>query len=97
MCGYVAQFGIETIAATTLTGKNYSSVLAITDETLILLRDKYHELEQWWISTFGYGFTKLTESEAKYILNTKKNADEIRDRILAEKQEGFDGKNDCDI
>lgn len=97
LCGYVAQFGIETIAATTLTGKNYSSVLAITDETLILLRDKYHELEQWWINSFGYGFTKLTESEAKYILNTKKNADEIRDRILAEKQEGFDGKNDSYI
>lgn len=95
--GYVAQFDIETIAATTLTGKNYSSVLAITDETLKLLRDKYDELEKWWISAFGYGFTKLTESEAKYILNTKKNADEIRDRILAEKQEGFDGKNDSYI
>lgn len=95
--GYVAQFDIETIAATTLTGKNYSSVLAITDETLKLLRDKYNELEKWWISAFGYGFTKLTESEAKYILNTKKNADEIRDRILAEKQEGFDGKNDSYI
>lgn len=92
--GYIAQFGIETLGATTLTGKNYSSVLAISAETLTNLREKYHELEHWWINYFGYGFDCLTESEAKYILNSKKNADEIRNRILTERQKGIIAKND---
>lgn len=86
---YIAQFGIETIAATTLTGKNYSSILAITAETLTLLRENYNDLEYWWISYFGYGFNCLTESEAKYIINSKKDVNAIRDRIIAERQEGF--------
>lgn len=92
--GYVSQFGIETLAATTLTGKNYSSVLAITAATLEELKGKYHELEQWWVSYFGYGFASLTESEARYIINSKADADAIRNRIIAEKQKGFDGAND---
>ncbi len=92
--GYISQFGIETLAATTLTGKNYSSVLAITAATLEELKGKYHELEKWWINYFGYGFASLTESEARYIINSKTDADTIRNRIIAEKQKGFDGKND---
>lgn len=87
--GYLGQFDIETIAATALTGKNYSSVLAITPQTLITLRDKYHELEHWWISFFGYRFDSLTESEARYILGSKKDVDFIRNRIIAERQTGF--------
>jgi hypothetical protein len=92
--GYLTQFGCETLAATTLTGKNYSSVLAISNETLITLGEKYHELEHWWVDYFSYGFDCLTESEAKYILNSKKNSDEIRNRILAERQKGIIGKDD---
>ncbi|ALG68563.1 hypothetical protein [Beggiatoa leptomitoformis] len=88
LCGYIAQFGIKTLLATTLTGKSYSSTLAITDETLTLLREKYHELEEWWCNEFGYEFDCLTESEAKYIINSKKDANTIRDRILAERQTG---------
>lgn len=87
--GYIAQFGIQTLAATTLTGKNYSSTLAITDLTLKLLRENYDELEQWWINYFGYGFNCLTESEARYIINSKKDADTVRNRIIAERQKGF--------
>ncbi|MEI6708829.1 MAG: hypothetical protein WCK96_17030 [Methylococcales bacterium] len=92
--GYIAQFEIETIAATTLTGKNYSSVLAISDETLATLREKYHELEHWWINYFGYGFNCLTESEARYLIYSKKNVDAIRDRIIAERQKGIIGEDD---
>jgi hypoxanthine-guanine phosphoribosyltransferase len=87
--GYLAQFEIQTLAATTLTGKNYSSTLAIESATLNILRENYHELEHWWISYFGYGFECLTESEARYIINSKKNADTIRNRIIAERQAGF--------
>lgn len=87
--GYLGQFEIQTLVATTLTGKNYSSTLAITDVTLNTLQENYHELEHWWISYFGYRFECLTESEARYILNSKKNADTIRNRIIAERQAGF--------
>jgi hypoxanthine-guanine phosphoribosyltransferase len=86
--GYVKQFGIETLVATTLTGKNYSSVLAISTDTLVNLREKYHELESWWIEFFGYGFDCLTESEARYVLNSKKDANAIRNRIITERQKG---------
>ncbi|MDP2363489.1 MAG: recombinase, partial [Ignavibacteria bacterium] len=75
--------------ATTLTGKNYSSVLAISTDALTNLRGNYNELEPWWIDFFGYGFDGLTESEARYILNSKKDADSIRNRIIAERQKGF--------
>jgi hypothetical protein len=86
--GYIQQFGVETLAATTLTGKNYSSVLAITSQTLTTLREKYHELEHWWTNFFGYGFDSLTESEARYLIGSKKDADFIRNRIIAERQTG---------
>lgn len=85
--GYIKQFNIETIAVTTLTGKEYSSILAITNETLIALRSKYNELETTWKEPlFGYGFDCLTESEARYILKSNQNANAIRDRIIAERQ-----------
>jgi len=87
--GYIGQFGMQTLVATTLTGKNYSSVLALSAETLTLLRGKYHELEQWWREFFGYGFDCLTESEARYILKSEKDVDSLRNRIIAERQKGF--------
>lgn len=87
--GYVAQFGIKTLVATTLTGKNYSSVLTISADTLTNLRGKYNELEYWWVEFFGYGFDCLTESEARYILKSEKDADTIRNRIITERQKGL--------
>jgi hypothetical protein len=69
--------------------KSYSSVLAIATDTLINLRGKYYELESWWIKFFGYGFECLSESEARYILNSKKDANAIRNKIIAERQKGF--------
>lgn len=84
--GYIAKFGIETIAATTLTGKDNSSLLALTDTTLQKLRDKCNEIEEWWVDYFGYGFECLTESEAKFLVSNKENADGIRNSILKERQ-----------
>lgn len=89
LMGHVDGFGIKTIAATTLTGKNYSSVLAISSDTLTTIRTQYADLERWWVDFFGYDFSCLTESEARYIINSKKNAIEIRDRIIAERQAGI--------
>ena len=68
--------------AITLTGKSYSAKLALDPETLKRLRQKHgHELEIWWQETFGYGFERLTESEARYLLRAE-NADTVRSQLL---------------
>ena len=91
--GYITQFGIETIAATTLTGKNYSATFSF-HRLLHTLRAKYDGIEKWWLKEFGYGFDCFTESEANYILHSKKDADSVRDRIIAERQTGFFPQNE---
>lgn len=81
--GHVENLGGRVTGVYALTGKQYFRQLMLSSDPLDKLRKKYGELEQWWREFFGYGFEYLTEWEAKYILNSKKPADEVRDRILA--------------
>lgn len=86
--GHIDANGGQAIFAVTLTGKPYSARLALSQDTLEQLRNKHGEaLEQWWKKEFGYGFDRLTESEARYLVNSP-DADTIRNRIAAAKQEG---------
>lgn len=79
--GYALSGGAEVIGASALTGKRYSAKLALSPQTLHSISDRYgKELESWWRQSFGYGFDKLTESEARYLLRAE-NADTIRDRM----------------
>ncbi len=82
--GYIENRGGEVIAATALTGKQYSAKIAIDSSTLEQLRDQYDGtgLEAWWHNRFGYGFDSLTESEGRYLLRAK-DADKVRDRVTA--------------
>ena len=48
----------------------------------MLLRDKHVQLENWWLEYFGFDFSCLTESEARYLIRSS-DADTIRNRILA--------------
>jgi hypothetical protein len=81
--GFVESRGASVVGATVLTGKGYSAKLRLTEETLRELRRKHRdELEQWWIAAFGYGFEKLTESKARYLLRGD-NAHAISARIVA--------------
>ena len=82
MCGHIRSQGAQVIAATVLTGKPFSANLALTDETLMLLRDKHVQLENWWLEYFGFDFSCLTESEARYLIRSS-DAETIRNRILA--------------
>ncbi|EQA13899.1 hypothetical protein [Glaesserella parasuis] len=50
------------------------------------MREKYGSIEHWWTEEFGYDFSKLTEWEARFILNSRKTADEVRNTIIARKQ-----------
>ncbi|MCT8846047.1 hypothetical protein GIJ74_10170 [Glaesserella parasuis] len=69
-----------------MTGKQYSVQLRLSKETLNQLREKYGSIEHWWTEEFGYDFSKLTEWEARFILNSRKTADEVRNTIIARKQ-----------
>lgn len=95
--GFIESNGGEVVAATTLTGKQYSAKLRLSDENLNKLRDAYDDtgLETWWQDEFGYGFDKLTESEARYLLNAS-DADKIRDRVLAARQPGGSSESTTD-
>lgn len=81
--GFVEAEGGRVIGATVLTGKAYSAKLQLELSTLRALREKHgSELEQWWNATFGYGFERLTESEAKYLFRID-DAHAVPDRIAA--------------
>ncbi len=85
--GYALSGGAEVIGAAALTGKGYSAKLALSPQTLHSLKDRYDtELENWWCQSFGYGFDKLTESEARYLLRAE-NAHTIRDRMAQARSE----------
>ena len=81
--GYIETNGGTVIGCYALTGKQYSVQLRLSQETLLELRSKYAELEPWFVQTFGYDFASLTQWEAKFILNSRKDVDEIRNRIVA--------------
>ncbi len=86
--GFVESRGARVLGATVLTGKAYSAKLRLMEETLQALRSKHgNEFEQWWIAAFGYGFEKLTESEARYLLRAD-NAHAISARIIASVRKG---------
>jgi hypothetical protein len=81
--GFVESRGGAVIGATVLTGKAYSAGLTLREGTLNELRNKHGEkLEEWWIAAFGYGFERLTESEARYLIRGD-NAHVIAERIIA--------------
>ncbi len=81
--GFIESHGGMVLGATTLTGKQYSAKLCLADETLQTLRRKHGtELEQWWLAAFGYGFERLTESEARYLISGD-DAHTITARIVA--------------
>lgn len=82
--GYIEDHGGKVIGASALTGKRYSARIALAADTLEKLRDHFEgtDLENWWNEQHGYGFDRLTESEANYLLRAA-DADKIRDRVLA--------------
>ena len=86
--GFVETNGGVVLGATALTGKSYSAKLALNEDTLWHLRNKHGtEFEKWWVAAFGYGFEKLTESEARY-LGRADNAHAISERLAFARRAG---------
>ena len=80
---HIIRGGGIVLGATVLTGKAHSAVLALAKSTLEALRKKHEkELENWWHQRFGFEFDCLTESAARYLLNTP-SADRVRNQITA--------------
>lgn len=84
--GFLMSQGGTVVGAVALTGKAHSAKLGVSIERLSELRKKHESLELWWENRFGYGFDRLTESEARYLAETP-DAQRIRDRI-AEAEQG---------
>ncbi|WML88565.1 phosphoribosyltransferase [Thiothrix subterranea] len=83
---HIIQGGGTVLGATVLTGKPHSANITLTLSTLEQLRQKHGNiLEHWWQQRFGFGLNCLTESEARYLLNTP-NVDRIRNQIIAASQ-----------
>ncbi len=83
MKGYIENQGATVVAVYALMGKSYSAKLKIDNETLKELRTKYPSFEHWWQDRYGYDFTCLTESEARYILRAKgETVDTIRSKVI---------------
>lgn len=83
--GHLIARGARVIGAVVLTAKPFSTRLALSAECLTELRSKHGQLEDWWQECFGFGFDALTESKARYLVNTP-DADTIRNRVAAIQQ-----------
>lgn len=90
---HIEDNGGRVMLASALTGKGYSAKIALSDESLAQLRERYGSIEPWWRDTFGYGFDGLTESEARFILalRDRPRPDALRDRVAAARVRGVDG------
>ncbi|MEC7119675.1 MAG: phosphoribosyltransferase [Pseudomonadota bacterium] len=87
--GYIEENGGVVIGVVALMGKPHSAKLAITKATLGQLRKAAGQsLEVWWYEQFGYDFSRLTESEARYIAKQihRSGIDAARDRLFAARQ-----------
>ena len=90
--GWIHDVGGKAVGAIVLTGKKHPARLSPSKDQLDALRERHGvELEQWWCDQFGHSFDCLTQSEARY-LERSPNAETIRNRLAAAKQEG-DGRS----
>lgn len=66
-----------------LSGKQYSSKIQLSEQTLTDIRTRFGDLENDFATATGRRFDALTESEARYLVKFKQ-ADTVRARILEE-------------
>lgn len=91
--GYIESNGGKVLGSAVLTGRPYSAKLRPDDLRIKELRGKHGQIETWWHDQFGFSFNELTESEARYLCNTK-DADTIRNRVAEKGQAGSPSENE---
>lgn len=85
LSAHVKDGGGNVIANIALTGKQYSSKIALSEDALKQVRDKFGDLENEFKQSTGYGYEGLTASEARY-LTSGISLNKFRDRIAQESQ-----------
>ena len=95
--GFISKRGGDVILAVTLTGKPHSVKLVPYPDRIHTLRRKHGpQLENWWQEEFGFDFSLLTASEARYLESTA-DANTIRNRIVEAKQAGVLGDSESGV
>ena len=86
--GFVETKDGRVIGGTALAGKAYSAKLRPDRPAVLELRRKHGEqLEKWRSATFGYGFERLTQSEARYLTRVD-DAHAIPERLALARRAG---------
>jgi hypothetical protein len=85
LSAHVKDGGGNVVANIALTGKKYSSKIALSEDALKQVRDKFGDLENEFKQSTGYGYEGLTASEARY-LTSGISLNKFRDRITQESQ-----------
>jgi hypothetical protein len=81
--GHLMALGGRVVGFTSLAGKVVSGRLALRPESLAELRKVHGQvLENWWRQVFGFGFERLTESEARYLV-VRTDVERVRAEIAA--------------
>lgn len=85
---HIESNGGSVAAVVALTGKNYSSDLNLSDDTLTKLRAQLSHAEPQFQQATGRSFDQLTESEARYLANFKPQS-AIHERIAEALERGM--------
>lgn len=83
LSSHIVDGGGNVVANIALTGKQYSSKIALTDALLQSVRQKFGDLEHEFKQATGYGYEGLTASEARYVTSGIP-ADKFRNRVIEE-------------
>lgn len=89
---HIKDGGGKVVANIALTGKEYSSKIAISNDQLMRVREKFGDLENEFKQITGYGFDGLTSSEARYV-TLGITSKQFRDRIIAESEKATRSSN----
>lgn len=90
---FITENGGEVVANVALTGKAYSSKIALSDTLLNKVKSEFSDIENEFKQITGYGYQGLTESEARYIISSPRNADRFRSKISEEISERNNQRN----
>ncbi|MBC7618914.1 MAG: phosphoribosyltransferase [Candidatus Saccharibacteria bacterium] len=79
---HITCLGGNVAALVALSGKSYGAKLAPDLATIAVLRERFGDLENDFISATGVGFDQLTHSEIRYLVNFSPS-ERVRDCITA--------------
>jgi len=90
LADHITRNGGKVVGAVALTGKQYSATLRLSEGLLTQLRERLGDVENDFRRATGYGFDRLTESEARSLVKFRP-LDRVRNRILEEGNARRDG------